>query len=311
MNIIDDRGADPWIIKEGDYFYCKSMEWDTEIAVATSKTLQGIGQAALKTVASEQTLPSEVSKQIWAPELHRMGDKWYIYFASSDGNNENHRMHVIRSASSDPMSDYEYVGKIGVEDDRWAIDGTVLKVHDRQYFVWSGWEGDEDGQQNLYIAQMTSPTTLEATRTCISMPQNEWEKNGMPINEGPAALYHDNDVFLAFSASSSLTDDYCIGLLRLKGDDPRDITAWEKSEMPMYKGHDEEFGPGHCSFTTDEQGNDVIIYHTARFSGSGWDRQIRHAPVVWKNGYPTIGKAGNQLLMHDNDELENTTLVTE
>ena len=37
------------------------------------------------------------SKMLWAPELHLIDGKWYIYVAACDGDNANHRMIVLES----------------------------------------------------------------------------------------------------------------------------------------------------------------------------------------------------------------------
>lgn len=32
---------------------------------------------------------------LWAPEIHRINDKWYIYYAADDGNTDNHQIYVL------------------------------------------------------------------------------------------------------------------------------------------------------------------------------------------------------------------------
>ena len=46
------------------------------------------------------------SKDIWAPEIHFLQNKWYIYFAADDGDNKNHRIYVLENSSADPLSGY-------------------------------------------------------------------------------------------------------------------------------------------------------------------------------------------------------------
>ena len=103
---------------------------------------------------------TDYSKQVWAPELHFLAGKWYIYVAASDGNNSTHRMQVLERDAADPFGSFVYKGKIAASTDRWAIDGTAFEWQGAMYFVWSGWPGSTDGQQNLYIAQMDTPWSL-------------------------------------------------------------------------------------------------------------------------------------------------------
>ena len=99
-------------------------------------------------------------------------------------------MYVLRAETDDPQGTYRFMGKIGSPSDKWAIDGTVLEMKSgKRYFVWSGWEGDIDIQQNLYIAPMSMPWMICGKRALISKPEHDWEKVGSPlVNEGPQVL---------------------------------------------------------------------------------------------------------------------------
>ena len=60
-----------------------------------------------------------VLNRVWAPELHFINGKWYIYFAADNGDNKNHRMHVLESATQDAMGAYNFVGTLDTEG--WAM----------------------------------------------------------------------------------------------------------------------------------------------------------------------------------------------
>ncbi len=74
--------------------------------------------------------------------------------------------------------------------------------------IWSGWEGDTNGQQDIYIAKMKNPWTIEGNRVKIAAPQFDWEKHGdlhdannpphVNVNEGPQALVHNDKLFIIF-----------------------------------------------------------------------------------------------------------------
>jgi hypothetical protein len=70
-------------------------------------------------------------------------------------------------------------------------------------------------------------------------------------------------VFIAYSASA--TDArYCLGLLTADADaDLMSADAWSKSQVPVFVSSEETgvYGPGHNSFTVDEQGRDVLVFH--------------------------------------------------
>jgi len=289
-NPIAPNGADPWLVKEnGIYHYCYSR--GGSIWINTDKTLQGAAQFEGRKIWTPP--PGKPwSKELWAPELHFLKGKWYIYVATDNGDNANHRMYVLESKTDDPMGDYVFRGKISDASDKWAIDGTVLKQAGKLYFIWSGWEGDVNVQQNLYIAPMSDPKTISGPRVQISQPEHDWERIGEPfINEGPQILKNNGQTFVIYSASGSWTDHYCLGQLRLTGDDPLDPKSWIKSRTPVFGSTGTVFSPGHASFTKSPDGKeDWIIYHTAKHRGAGWNRDVNLKKFTWgTDGNPAFG----------------------
>jgi GH43 family beta-xylosidase len=157
-NPILETGADPWMIQHGDhYYYCGSDNASSIfISVARDPTRIGEAEPILVWKAPEG---QPYSHQTWAPELFFLDDRWYIYFAASDGCNTTHRMFVLEAEQA--CGPYRFKGQISPPTDTWAIDGTVIEHDDgERYFVWSGWDGAANIQQNLYIAKMLNPWTL-------------------------------------------------------------------------------------------------------------------------------------------------------
>ena len=281
-------GCDPWYCQyDGVYYHCYST--GNGVGVKRADSIEGLSSAPGVTVytAPEGT---DYSRDYWAPELYRIDGRWYIYVAADDGENANHRMYVL--GCDEPQGRYTMEGKLNDPSDKWAIDGTLLRHGGNLYFVWSGWENDEDGRQNLYIAPMDSPTHISGERVRISEPVFKWEKNGMPVNEGPAALYKDNETYIVYSASGSWTDDYCLGMLRLVGNDPLREGCWAKCPVAVFQKTDTLFGPGHCSFVSSPDGEtDYIVYHANAESGTGWNgRSVRVQAFTWRHNTPVFGK---------------------
>jgi len=276
-------GADPWVIRYQDvYYYCFAT--DDRIWISCSKNLHEIGLAEPKLVW-QPPKGNPWSEELWAPELHFFDNKWYIYVAADDGANENHRMYVLESDNIDPQSHYVLVGKIADSTDCWAIDGTVLEHRGHLYFIWSGWEGKVNVQQNLYIAPMSNPATISGDRVLISEPEYEWEKIGRPlVNEGPEILKKNDKIHIIYSASGSWTDDYCLGQLTFTGGDILSRESWSKNPRPVFSKTETVFGPGHASFVKSPDGReDWIVYHAAKYKGGGWDRDVRMQKFGWNS----------------------------
>lgn len=158
LNPILETGADPWIIQKDDlYYYCFSDNKSSIfISVADNPTELGAAEKHLVWRAPTAKL---YSHETWAPELHNLDGRWYIYFAASNGKNSTHRMYVLEA--DDVLGPYRFKGQISPATDRWAIDGTVLEMDDgERYFLWSGWDGKTNIQQNIYISRMLNPWTL-------------------------------------------------------------------------------------------------------------------------------------------------------
>nr|WP_256711207.1 family 43 glycosylhydrolase [Paenibacillus sp. FSL H7-0331] len=297
-NVIMQTGADPWVYKHTDGYYYNVFANSSGIMIRRAKTITGI-EAGERSLAWTPVKGTMYSSNVWAPEMHYLKDtdgksKWYIYFAADNGTNANHRMYVLENASENPLTGtWEFKGKITDSTDRWAIDGTVLTVNEKHYFIWSGWEETDGSFQNLYIAQMSDPRTISSERVLLSTSEHDWESSPARINEGPQVTIKGDTINLVYSANGSWTDSYCLGLITAKtGDDLMNPGSWVKKDMPIFSSANGVYGPGHHSIVTSPDGTeDWIIYHAARWQGSGWTRKVHTQKFTWNaDNTPNLGK---------------------
>ncbi|MCW3090657.1 MAG: family 43 glycosylhydrolase [Ferruginibacter sp.] len=298
-NPLLSSGPDPWVIKK-DSFYYYTHTLGNRIGLWRTKKMSDLKNAPTFTVWLAPPTGS-YSHNVWAPELHYINNKWYIYFAADDGNNPNHRMYVIENTSADPIAGtWVFKGKVADSNaDKWAIDGSVFDLNGQLYFIWSGWQGDTDGRQDIYIAPMADPVTVSGNRVLLSSPSNDWEKFGGPtfVNEGPEALKNASGrLFITYSASGCWTDNYCLGLLSLKpGGNPLSSADWTKNATPVFTQNAASmaYGPGHNSFFKSLDGTeDWILYHANSSSGQGCGdvRNPRMQQFTWNaDGTPNFG----------------------
>ncbi len=277
--IIDNDGADPNIFQADGYYYYTKTTGDN-VTLWRSKYLTTLLSGEKQVV---WTAPNDTDSA-WAPELHRIAGVWYIYFAYNP-TSDIHQMYVLSNKDKNPLSKNWKLSKMVGMDDKFAIDGTVLTVGDKNYFVWSGWQGDENVAQNLYIAAMTSPMAIvKGQKILISQPQYAWEKNGNPlVNEGPEVIIHKGVINLTYSASGSWDNDYCLGLLTANvGANLLNPKSWIKQKKPIFEKTADTFGPGHNGFATSEDGKENwLIFHTARWNHGGWNREVRLQEFTW------------------------------
>ena len=312
VNPLLDRGPDPWaILHDGQYYYTHTMQ--DSIVLWTTKDITDLRHAKKKTV----WIPVDESNKhdLWAPEIHHIDGKWYIYYAADDGNTDNHQLYVLENPSKDPFEGkFEMKGHISTDkDNNWAIDGSLFEDDGKLYMVWSGWQTRrvDTETQCIYIAEMKNPWTLGSERVLISKPELEWERHyknesgwnppyTIFVNEGPQPLKSPDGklVHIAYSASGVWTPYYALGLLTAKaGGNLLDPKSWSKSPNPVFKQDPKAgvYGTGHNSFFISPDSTEYYILYHARDTqvdpaGMGDTRSPRAQKFTWdEKGFPVFG----------------------
>jgi GH43 family beta-xylosidase len=298
FNPILTSGPDPWVFQRNDLYFL-TYTTGFNIALYRSNKMSDLSKA-LKRVVWTPPAEGPNSKNIWAPEIHHVNGKWYIYYAADDGNNDNHKMFALENSSDDPtIGQWVDKGQLELPGDRWAIDGSIFEHNDQLYYVWSGWEGATNGRQDIYICKMDDPLTPTGERILITIPTLSWETNGVnpTVVEAPQMLMKGSKIFMIYSAGGCWTDGYSLGMLTAQSDsDLMNPDSWVKTQNPVFEQYPEgnAFGPGHNGFFTSKDGSeDWIIYHANPYEGQGCggNRSIRIQPFTWdEEGVPNFGK---------------------
>ena len=283
---LNEKGntSDPYVIRyDGYYYHCFSN--NEGVFVTKSKTLWDIENGQSKKVYD--SMPDTALKEWFAPELHRINGKWYIY-AAPDYGNFLHVMTVLVCEDESPMGEYKNLGMIRGLENVFSIDGTILTYDNGLYFVWTRCA-------EMYIAKMADPLSITGEIMTITKPELDFETRQGLVNEGPAVLYKNNKIHIVYSANDSRYDDYCLGLLTFEiGGNILDKSNWKKFPNAIFKAVKGIYGPGHCSFTTvTENGKerDYIVYHANLVSGTGWTgRSVFIKPFTWEGDYPVFGE---------------------
>lgn len=309
VNPIKDAGPDPWVLQhDGWYYYMNTT--GNNLTLWRTRNMADLRTAESK-VVYVPPVGQPYSRELWAPEIHYIGGKWYIYFSADSLNNLSHRVWVIENSGPDPMQgDWTMKGKIGDRGDHWAIDMSVTEYNGQLYAAWSGWEGATNGRQDIYLARLKNPWTIDGDRVRISQPDRPWEQHGdvpmawqkngevprVYVNEGPEFLQHDNRLFIVYSANACWLD-YCMGLLTYTGTgDLLNPVNWTKSREPVFVQAPENgvWAPGHGGFFRSADGRqDWMIYHAnpSATDGCGNKRAPHIQPFGWKtDGSPDFGK---------------------
>lgn len=286
--------ADPYVYKhtDGTYYFTASVPAYDTIILRSAKTLAGLAEAE-EEVLWKKHESGPMSKHIWAPEIHYLFGKWYIYFAGGEMEDEwEIRPYVLECQGDNPMKD-EWIEKgkmVRAKEDEFSfeafsLDATVFENKGKWYYIWAEKVGVGKQISNLYIAEMENGYTLKTVQELLTTPDYDWERHGFWVNEGPGIIKHDGKIFMTYSASETGIQ-YCVGMLSADEDaellDPR---SWTKERYPVLATNEEKgiYGPGHNSFTKDEEGNDIIVYHArteAKIVGNPLYNPNRHAMLM-------------------------------
>ncbi|NWA72059.1 family 43 glycosylhydrolase [Serratia proteamaculans] len=305
-NPLIEQRADPFVLRHSDgyYYFTASVPEYDRLELRRARSINELSQAS-PTVVWQKPQQGPMSHLIWAPELHFINSKWYLYFAAAhspeiaDGLFQ-HRMFALECSAANPLTGaWVEKGRIYTHIDSFSLDATHFEHRGKHYYLWAQKDPAIHGNSNLYLAEMANPWTLKGQPVMLSQPELPWETVGFSVNEGPAVITHGQKIFISYSASAT-DENYCLGLLWADIDsDITDATQWHKLGQPLFRTSvkNRQFGPGHNSFTLDEQGQDLLVYHARNYMEIEGDplydpnRHTRIKSLEWDGeGMPVLGE---------------------
>lgn len=272
-----EQRADPYVYrhKDGMYYFTASVPTYDRIILRRASTICQLKEAEEIAIWMKHDV-GEQSFHIWAPEIHYLNGKWYIYYAAGDKEDIwKIRPYVLECTGEDPIQDsWRELGKMQRADEdefsfeEFSLDATVFENHGELYFIWAEKTGVGKKISNLYIAQMETPWKLKTVQVLLTTPDYDWERIDFWVNEGPAIIKHNGKIFLTYSASATGAE-YCMGLLSVdENADLLDPRVWKKARYPVMKTDEDKgiYGPGHNSFVKAEDGvTDLCFYHARQY----------------------------------------------
>ncbi len=261
--------ADPYLYRDattGCYHFTATVPDFSALEIRSSCTLAGLKTAKAVQVWQKKA-SGPMSANIWAPELHRINGRWYLYFAASRVDAPFHiRMYVLSNPASEPtLGQWREEGELTTHLDSFALDATTFEHNGQRYLLWAQQDKARSYNSALWLAAMDGPTRIKGPVVKLSEPTLAWEIQGYKVNEGPAVLIKHGRIFVTYSASA--TDHrYAMGMLWADaGADLLNPSSWQKKPEPVFASNEslQRFGPGHNSFVLAEDGKtDLMIYHS-------------------------------------------------
>lgn len=269
--------ADPYVTKGSDGYYYFTASYPAylnvdsgydRIILRRSRTVDGLRTAEEKIIWKAHS-EGIMSKHIWAPEIHEINGRWYIFFAA--GNSDDVwliRPYMLRLEGNDPINDsWTELGKVKAKEgddvsfNSFSLDMTYFEHKGKHYLIWAEIIGDS----SLFMAEIDpeKPNVLISEPILLTKPEYDWEKVNHKVNEGASVLKTNDKIYVFFSASGTGAE-YCMGMLYADScSNLMDKDSWTKVTEPVLETKDliGEAGPGHNSFVTDENGKLLLIYH--------------------------------------------------
>lgn len=287
-NPLVERRADPDVTlgDDGWYYFTSSYpmtnasdpEGYDRVILRRAKTIAGLKDAEEVSIWDESSTP-DYNRYIWAPELQKIGNDWYVLFtAARKGGVWDIRPTVLKYTGGEFTGDkvmdaanWSLLGQVkaAAGDTQaftsFSLDMTAFEQNGRHYLVWA----EKPGASTLRMGEIDpqDPTQLISASILLAAPTQAWERNdeqNQQVDEGPAVIHHDGKVYISFSAST-VDRHYAVGLLAAdEGADLMDPASWTKTGYPLLTTDDVpgQMGPGHNSFTVDQWGNPVMVFHS-------------------------------------------------
>lgn len=297
---------DPGIYKDGEWYYVFSTDADISgkpgsgVQVRKSKDLihwEWVGHAfeGVPYEAKEWTQ----AEGLWAPDVTKIGDTYYLYYAASQFGKTRSFIGVATSNSVEgPWEDQGEVFKTYEDDVNNAIDPNI--IHDTDGKIWMCYGSFFGG---IYISEINPANgkLLNYGRGKLLAKRNFDVDRAI---EGPYIIYNEKfKMYYLFVSYDSLFNDYNVRVGRSKNIlgpyvdyDNNDLTNIEMDQMEVgtkilgaYRFNNSEgwLAPGHNSVLKD--GNEYFIVHHARGQKDKRWHFLHIREILWSDdGWPLV-----------------------
>jgi arabinan endo-1,5-alpha-L-arabinosidase len=259
--VIDHDAPDPGVLRVGKEWWMATTGGDPSVgAFPMYRSRDLVHWHPFGNIFEAGEAPTWSDNSYWAPEIHKVGDKFVAYFTARDHNG----MLCIGAAEADKVEGpYKDLGAPLVADpDMGLIDPTFFQDDDgKQYLYWK-----EDGNAfnpplpTRILAQELGPDGMSLVGEPRELIRNDLEWEG-DIVEAPEVEKRGEYYYLFYSGNGFWGDMYAEGVARSKSP----LGPFEKAPEPFLRSNEHWKGPGHAAITQDNEGQDWIVYHA-------WDK---------------------------------------
>jgi beta-xylosidase len=255
------------------------------------------------------TAPGWIKSDPWAPEIHRVGDRYLAFFTAKSKATDRMALGIaVADRPEGPWTDRGVLqGKpdgepILGESPIGAIDSSYFRdpADGRHYMLWKHENNGLAPKGTPLFIQELSPDGLSLVGERRELIRNDlgWEHN---LIEGPWMVARDGYYYLFYSGHAYFDHRYATGVARSR---ERNVPLFDqlakavaaprldKLGPPLLSSTKEDCwqGPGHGSVVAGPDGTDFYVYHAWEKNrvGNGNPRLGMADRITWKDGWPSI-----------------------
>lgn len=286
--VVPTNCADPGVARDGDRYVmaCTSGNSATGFPLRTSSDL--VHWSSAGAVFPSGTRPSWGSGDFWAPEIHRVGDHWVVYYSARSGDGS---LALGAAYADDVLGPYTDLGAPLLHDPSpGVIDAHFFEAPDGRRFLTWKIDGNAVGASTpIYIRPLADDgLSFTGSRTQILTNDRSWEGG---LVEGQWMIHHEDTYYLFYSANGYATSRYAVGVARSSSP----TGPFTKLGDPILTTNHAFGGPGHGSVLRGPSGEWVHVYHSwlAGSIGGSPGRVALVDRIHWRDGWPRMDASPN------------------
>ncbi|MBK9746148.1 MAG: glycoside hydrolase family 43 protein [Chloroflexi bacterium] len=244
--------------------------------------------------------PIPGADQYWAPEVAFHDGRFYLYFSARGLDDRDHQLRV--AVSDQPTGPFLDRDVVLTPDDPFTIDPHPFHDSDGQWYLFYArdfltLDGEYRVGTGIVVDKLIDMETLAGDPQVVVRPHADWHLFQSERSmygavyewhtiEGAAVRRHNGRYYCFYSGGAWERENY--GVAYVVADHP--LGPYHRppeAATPLLKSvPGQVIGPGHNSFTTAPDGQEIVVYH-------GWDvertaRLMRIDRLTWDGDTPVL-----------------------
>jgi GH43 family beta-xylosidase len=250
--VIPTDCPDPGVLHDGNEYILTCTSGDAADAFPIYTSLDLASWTLVGHVFPSGQWPAWAKQDFWAPEIHKVGSGYVVYYAArgADG------MLAIGAASaSSSVGPFTDLGTPLIHDaSEGLIDPSEIDAPDGPYVLWKV-DGNANGQPTPINAQPLAATGLSLTGSPTQLITNDQAWEGA-VTEAPFMVQQAGTYFLFYSGNSYANATYAVGVAQASAP----TGPFTKASGPILVTGGAWVGPGHCAVVETPAGDTAMVY---------------------------------------------------